>query len=514
MDIASFECDPLGFVLYNWQWGEGELEGKYPDEWQLDVLRDVGNGVLSIAQAIERAMDEGYEAETEAYQDATSSGHGIGKSALVSWLVIWAISTFVDTRGIVTAGTETQLRTKTNAEVAKWLRMSLVKDWFIHTGTAIYSADPRHAKTWRIDFIPWSESNPDAFAGLHNEGKRIIIIFDEASQIPEVITEVIKGALTDANTQIMWFMFGNPTTTGTPFYDCWGRFHRSWNTRKIDSRTAKISNKTQIAQWERDYGEDSDFFKVRVRGEFPSVGSMQFIGTDLVQSARKREVETLPSDAGIVMVDVARFGDDNSVIGFRRGRDARSVPWKEFNGIDTMTLASEAARMARENDAAAIMVDGTGIGGGVVDRLRQLELPEGCKVYEVHFGGKPNGAIEAEDDTAKFKNHIMEMTYHMRSWLAKGAIPDHDGLERELTTREYGYDKDNKFMLEKKEAVKKRLKMSPDWFDCLALSFHVPVTKERRNVNMTPARRNKPMSGLNTRANRTGQHGMRPARRR
>ena len=344
------------------------------------------------------------------------------------------------------------------------------------TASAIFSALPDHKKTWRIDFIPWSESNPDAFAGLHNEGKRVLIIFDEASQIPEVIVEVIKGALTDANTQIVFMMFGNPTRTGTPFYDCWGRFSKRWNTRKIDSRTVAISNKTQIKGWEEDYGEDSDFFKVRVRGEFPSVGSMQFIPTDRVQAARTREVETLPSDPFVVGVDVGRFGDDPSVIQGRKGRDARSVPRLERHGIDTMTLASETAKFARENNARAIFVDGTGIGAGVVDRLKQLELPPNCIVYEVHFGAKPNNAFTVEEDGVSFGNHITEMAYHMKQWLIGGAIADDDMLEREMTIREYGYDKNDAFLLEKKADVKKRLKMSPDRFDALALTFHMPVT--------------------------------------
>jgi hypothetical protein len=495
-DIAQYETDPLGYVRFAFPWGEkgGPLEHKRILDWQEKVLTDLGEGVLSIAEAIAEAERLEQEAEIEAYQDATSSGHGIGKSALTSWIVLWAMCTFEDTRGIVTAGTDTQLKTKTIAELSKWYRMCICKDWFILTASALYSAIPAHAKTWRMDFISWNESNPDAFAGLHNEGKRILVIMDEASQIPEAIVEVVKGALTDAMTQIIFMMFGNPTRTGTPFYDCWGRFSRRWKTRKIDSSTVEITNKTQINGWLEDYGFESDFYKVRVRGEFPSVGSMQFIPTDLVQEARKREVEALPSDPGIVMVDVARFGDDNSVIGFRRGRDAKSVPWKRYLNIDTMTLASEVAAYANENNAAAIMVDGTGIGAGVVDRLRQLKLPRGCRVYEVHFGGKANNAIKPDDETARFANHITEMAYHLRTWLKKGAIPDDDSLERQLTTREYGYDADNAFLLEKKQDVKKRLKMSPDDFDCLALSFHVPVRLEKPTRATPPPKTATPMA--------------------
>lgn len=495
-EMVDFECDPLGFVRFAFPWGEAgsDLEHKSIQDWQAQVLTDLGSGVISIAEAISAANDRGEEAEVSAYQDATSSGHGIGKSALVAWIVLWAMSTFPDTRGIVTAGTDTQLKTKTVAEIAKWYRICITNEWFTMTSTGLFSSIKEHSKTWRIDFISWNESNPDAFAGLHNEGKRILIVMDEASQIPEIITEVIKGALTDANTQIMWFMFGNPTKSGTPFYDCWGRFARSWVTRKIDSRTVAISNKTQIETYRAEYGEDSDFFKVRVRGEFPSIGSMQFIETDLVQAARIRAVETLPTDPFVVMVDVARFGDDSTVIGGRRGLDARSVPWLRNQGDDTMTTASKAAKYARDNNASAIFVDGTGVGGGVVDRLRQLELPMGCMVYEVHNGEKPNGAISIEDKRIKFANHITEMMWHVKTWLKRGAIPDDDSLERQLTTREYGYDGNDAIVLEKKQDMKKRLKMSPDDADCLALSFHMPIRLESRVKNHTPAKARKPMA--------------------
>ena len=153
-DITAFEHDPLGFVLYAFPWGSGDLEGHDgPDAWQRELLSDIGNEIITATQAI---------------QIARASGHDIGKSALVAWIILWAMSTREDTRGVVTANTEGQLRTKTWPEVAKWHRLAINSHWFTVTATAIFSKDKSHEKTWRIDAIPWSESNTEAFAGLHN----------------------------------------------------------------------------------------------------------------------------------------------------------------------------------------------------------------------------------------------------------------------------------------------------------------------------------------------------------
>ncbi|MGZ5905641.1 MAG: terminase, partial [Reyranella sp.] len=122
----------------------------------------------------------------EAVRMAVASGHGIGKSALVAWIILWALSTVSDTRGIVTANTEGQLRTKTWPELAKWHALSTNKDWFTYTATSLhYSALPGRDKTWRVDAITWSENNTEAIAGLHNKGKRAFALFDEASSIAD-----------------------------------------------------------------------------------------------------------------------------------------------------------------------------------------------------------------------------------------------------------------------------------------------------------------------------------------
>ena len=259
---------------------------------------------------------------------AVASGHGIGKSALVAWIVLWAMSTLADTRGIVTANTEGQLRTKTWPELAKWLALAVNRHWFTYTATSLQSARPGHDKTWRVDAITWSENNTEAIAGLHNKGKRAFALFDEASAIPEGVWETVEGALTDGGTELFWAAFGNPTRTTGRFRECFagGRFAHRWSPRQIDSRSVSMTNKAQIATWVKDYGEDSDFVRVRVRGVFPRAGTLQFIDSERIAEAVARALEPDPTAPLVMGVDIARQGADHSVIRFRRGLDARAIP--------------------------------------------------------------------------------------------------------------------------------------------------------------------------------------------
>lgn len=399
-------------------------------------------------------------------------------SALVAWLILWAMATFPDTKGIVTANTQAQLKTKTWPELAKWYRIFIAKHWFNLGATSIESADPEHAKTWRIDAIPWSEKNTEAFAGMHNQGKRIAIFFDEASAIPDVIHETTEGALTDADTEILWFQFGNPTRNTGRFRECFGRLKHRWTTYQVDSRNAKLSNKAQIAQWIADYGEDSDFVRIRVRGIFPRAGAVQFIPGDIVEAAmspaREQEIQTTFMDPLILGVDVARFGDDQTVLCTRRGLDAKSIPWRKLRGKDTMQVAALIVEMHVAMNFDAIFIDEGGIGAGVVDRCRFLKLP----VMGINNGSEPDLAMPTDEGTVGYNNKGAEMWGRMRDWIKRGLLPHDTELEANLTGREYGYvmrDGRDVIQLEKKKDMKKRGLASPDDADALALTFAYPV---------------------------------------
>ena len=421
---------------------------------------------------------------------ARASGHGIGKSALIAMLVKWGLDTAADTRILITANTESQLLTKTAPEIAKWSDLSVTRQCFRTTATSMVSTVAGKDRSWRADLVTWSLANTEAFAGLHNQGNRLILIFDEASGIPPKIWEVALGALTDAETEIIFLVFGNPTQATGAFRDCFGRHRHLWNAAQIDSRTVEGVNRTYLQELVDTYGEDSDIVRVRVRGQFPSTSSMQFIAGDLVEAARHRLVAPLITDPLVFGLDCARFGDDHSTLAIRRGRDARSLPWRRWHGIDAMTLAGDVALAAIRHRPEAIFVDAGNIGAAVVDRLRQLGVEN---VQEVWFGSKGRDALWAGQMPVRTANKRTEMWTNMRGWLEGGAVPDEDALATDLTGVEYGYAADQvSILLEKKEHMKARGLASPDDADALALTFAEPVMPRDLIEYLHPTRYRQP----------------------
>jgi hypothetical protein len=472
--VASYALDPLGFVFFAFPWGEAgtELAGATgPRAWQRELLAELG-----------RRLHEGSEiGHLLPILMARASGHGVGKSTVAAWAILWGLSTMPNARVVVTANTDSQLRTKTWPEVAKWLRLMINRDWFKATATAVFSAQAERERLWRADAIPWSEENTEAFAGLHNKGRRVILIFDEASAISDKIWEVSEGALTDEDTEIIWLAFGNPTRNSGRFRECFGRFRHRWDHGHIDSRLVEGTNKPQIEQWVRDYGEDSDFVRVRVRGVFPHAGSMQFISSELVEAAAgsDRDVPWIRDEPVIMGVDVARFGDDASVLRFRQGRNARGIPPIKLRGADTMEPAARIADECNLHRIDAIFIDGGGVGGGVVDRCRQI----GLKVTEVQFGAKSDRAPVGQDRPIGYANKRAEIWGTMREWLRSGAIDNDPELIADLTGVEYGYvlrDGRDAIQLERKEDMKRRGLASSDDGDALALPSPTPCWLPRR----------------------------------
>ena len=315
-EIAA-ECasDPLRFVMAAFPWGEPgtDLEGfDGPEEWQKDILREVGRGVASPSRRVRMAI---------------AAGHGIGKSAAACFLILWAMATCADTRCMVLANTSEQVIKRTFAELEKWHRLCLFRDQFTKSATALVSADPMHVRTWRADAVSWSIDRPEAVAGTHNAGKRVLVLLDEASSIPDVIWDSLSGAMSDADTDLLFIAMGNPTRLTGAFHDCFFGQKTRWITRQVDSRSVRITDKQQIQDYVDTYGEDSDFLRVRVRGVFPRAESSQFISSEVIEGARKREASAQIFDALIIGVDVARSGGDQTVIAIRKGRDARTYPW-------------------------------------------------------------------------------------------------------------------------------------------------------------------------------------------
>jgi hypothetical protein len=179
---------------------------------------------------------------------AVASGHGIGKSTLIAWIILWSLSTETDTRVVVTANTESQLRTKTWPELAKWFRLCAARDLFRLEATSLISIDADHAKTWRADMIPWSERNPEAFAGLHNQGRRVVMLYDEAVAIPDIIWETSEGFMSDADTERLWLVFGNPTKSVGRFRECFAKagIRIFLDSKQVDSPDISFTNKERL----------------------------------------------------------------------------------------------------------------------------------------------------------------------------------------------------------------------------------------------------------------------------
>lgn len=452
---AQHSRDPRGWVNVAYDWGHGELERfDGPRVWQGDIFDEIGSHLQGPARFQPLLI-------------AVSSGHGIGKSAGIGMVVNWGLSTCEDCKIVITANTDGQLRTKTSPEIGKWQRLSITSHWFDVQATSVASRDKDHTKTWRADMVPWSDNNTEAFAGLHNKGKRIVVIFDEASAISDKIWEVTEGALTDEETEIIWIVFGNPTRNIGRFRECFRRFKHRWVTRQIDSRTVEGTNKEQIAKWAADYGEDSDFFKIRVRGLFPSMSARQFISETDVTAAYGRSLrpEQYNFSAKILTCDPAWEGDDELVIGIRQGLSFRILERMQKNDND-LIVATKLARWEDEERADAVFIDagyGTGIKSAGDGLGRDWTL--------VWFQSQSNdpGCL----------NKRAEMWKQARDWLkAGGAIPPDPTLRDELQAPELVPRLDGKIQIESKKEMKARGVPSPNRADALVISFAFPVTKK------------------------------------
>lgn len=468
--------DPLLFVQRCFRWGHGELANYTgPDTWQENILCDI------------RDRLKNGETRHKAIQIAVASGHGIGKTAFVAWIMLWSICTYPDMKGVVTAETKNQLITKTWSELHKWHHLCLFRDWFEVAAESIFSTQPGHKYTWRIDAIPWNENNTDAFQGLHNQGKRILVLFDEASVIAQKIYEVTKGALTDKDTQIIWCIFGNPTRPDGPFFDAFHKSRHRWITYNIDSRTVKITNKEQLQEYVDDYGEDSDFVKVRVRGVFPSASAKQFINREDVDAAMNRDVGQVnySRTVAILGVDVAREGDDRSAIATKIGRDC-TMPLKVFRGLDGPQLGMQVLMYANELKQKGIPrvyinLDYTGVGASPYDWLKD-------KVQHL------NKVISASQSTnpQRWANKRAEMWDKMRDFIRDdGVIPKSEELAEDLCIPEKLIDQKGRLLLESKDSMKRRGMNSPDTADALALCFAIPIQEYIEDDNWRHQRINR-----------------------
>jgi hypothetical protein len=465
--------DPEAFVKLIFPWGkEGTPLAEFfgPKKWQVKVLREIRDHIH------EQRRNKVNKLDMTTLQKAVASGRGIGKSALISWLILWMLSTRIGSTVIVSANSEPQLKSVTWGELAKWHAMMLNKHWFDISATKLTPAAwygeliekdlKKGLKYYYAEGKLWSEENPDAYAGVHSQDG-MMVIFDEASGIPSPIWDVAKGYFTDPIVDRYWIAFSNPRRNEGAFFECFHAKRNFWSVDQIDARKVEYTDPKVYQQIIDEHGEDSRQAKVEVYGEFPTSGEDQFITPEVVREAMARDAFS-DSGAPLVMgVDVARFGDDQSVIAFRQGRDAKSIPWVKFKGLDTVELTNAICHLADKYRPEAIFVDGGGVGGGVVDQLKALKY----KVIEVQAGSSP-------DDKNKYQNKRVEMWDRTREWLLTGCIPDDVQLYKDATSIHYRYTiGGNQIQLERKDEMKKRGLSSPDVFEALVQTFAKPVAR-------------------------------------
>ncbi len=468
--------DPYRFVMFAFPWKKPGTPLEYfegPRSWQRDYLQEMTDHIKTQKERVANGLDP------EMWRHATVSGRGPGKSALVAMKDHWFRSTRLGGTSIITANNETQLKTRTFAEITKWLTLAINGHWFDSTVLSVRPAkwfDELLKKQLQIDTgyyysqgQLWSEENPDAFAGVHNP-LGVSVTYDEASGIAAPIWKVTEGFFTEPTIYRFWDVYSNGRRNSGAFFDCFNEHQAFWRKRKIDSRTVEGTDKALFARMIEQYGIDSDTVRVEILGDFPKQGNRQFINNELVYNAQHRELVKDHGAPLVMGIDVARFGDDSTVFRWRQGRDARSIPPVKVKGLDNMQVANLAAQWIDRTQPDAVNVD-AGNGTGVIDRLREMKY----RVHEVWFGGKA--------DSKEWANKRTEMYADLRDWLGGAAIDGDPNLFRDLTAPEYdffGKAKDQ-IMLESKESMKSRGMPSPDDGDALVATFARKVSR-RDNI--------------------------------
>lgn len=470
--------DPEKFVLFAFPWGEqGTPLERYkgPRTWQRQVLRDIRDHIA----------DNGDVDMYKVLRMATASGRGIGKSALVSWLVLWMLTTRIGASVIVSANSEAQLRSITWAEITKWLAMLMNSHWWEISATRITPAKwlaeiverdlRKGTRYWGAEGRLWSEENPDAYAGLHNSDG-VMLIFDEASGIPDKIWDVAQGFFTENTPHRFWCAFSNPRRNQGYFYECFNAKRAFWNIRQIDARTVEDTDKAVYQQIIDEYGEDSPQARIEVYGEFPSTGDEQFIPPRIVDEAFKRPKYKDPQAPIVIGVDPARSGSDSTVIVARQGRDLLEI--RRYKGDDTMTVVGHVIEAIEDFKPALVVLDEGGLGYGILDRLTEQRY----KVRGVNFGWKAKNPI-------MWGNKRAEIWGAMREWLKTAAVQEDRQLKNDLTGPKTKPDSTGTIYLESKKDMKSRGLASPDAADALAVTFAFPVASRGEYNSRTPARK-------------------------
>jgi hypothetical protein len=458
--------DPESFVLFTFPWGQPGTplaRFKGPRKWQRKALREIANHIK---------RNKG-ELTPEAFRKALASGRGIGKSALVAWLILWMLTTRIGSSVIVSANSENQLRTVTWGELTKWATMAINSHWWEPSATKLVPAQwitdlaerdlKKGTRYWSAEGKLWSEENPDAYAGVHNMDGTMVI-FDEASGIPDSIWSVAAGFFTEQILDRYWFAFSNPRRNSGYFYECFNAKRAFWQTDQIDARTVEDTDKAVYDQIIAEYGEDSVQARVEVYGEFPEQGDDQFINPRSVDDAFARPAYKDMTAPIVLGVDPARGGADSTVIVARQGRDIIWLKRYTNKTDDTMTTVGYVIDAIEQFNPVHTVIDEGGLGYGILDRL----VEQRYKVRGVNFGWKAKNPV-------MYGNKRAELWGTMKDWLKTAHLPTDKALKSDLTGPKSKPDSTGTVFLESKKDMKARGLASPDAADAIAVTFAYPV---------------------------------------
>ncbi len=435
-----------------------DILGIVPDDWQRDVLNDL----------------------QQSSRVSVRSGQGVGKTALEAGAIIWFLTCRPYARVVATAPTMQQLYDVLWSEIAKWLSDSKVKSLLKWTKTKVYMIgdEERWFATAR------TAVKPENMQGFHED--HMLFVVDEASGVADPIMEAILGTLTGEDNKLL--MCGNPTKLEGTFYDSHTSDRDKYRCHKVDSRKSNRTNKDSIDMLIRKYGADSDVVRVRVYGEFPGRSQDALIALETVELAMENKIpdsEVKPADRLHIGCDVARFGDDSTVITHRIGmRIAEQVKLSKRDTMETVgAILSVFRRCQKEHPEVKdcwVRVDDTGVGGGVTDRLREVAQESDLPIRVIPVN---NGAA-AEDEFyhnlgAQLWGQLRDLLEENMSASLQGQapilqLPRSDELVKQLIGRKYKMSSRGKIQLERKEDMKKRGLESPDCADSLALCLYEP----------------------------------------
>ena len=462
--------DPYKWVMAAFPWGKKGTplaHFKGPRKWQIRVLK-----------RITRHIFEGKIFDlAEVLQLARASGRGIGKSALVAWLVLWFISTRIGATVIISANTEDQLRKVTFAEIMKWNTLALNSHWFEVVGITVTPAKwlkeiverdlQKGTTAWGAFGKLWSEDNPEAYAGVHNH-EGVMVIYDEASGIPDAIWSIAKGFFTEITKNRFWLAFSQGRRNSGYFFEIFNKKRDFWDGDQIDARTVEGTDPKVYQEIIEEHGEDSDEARVEVYGLFPKNDGLSFISTGLIDAAVGREVKDDKTAPIIIGVDPASAeeGADWFVILVRQGLKILDIQRYKLEDTERGTMAGvdHIIGAIKTYKPTLTVIDQGGLGGPIKDRLTEQKY----KVRGVNFGwksSKPN----------RYKNKRAEMWGLMKKWLEDGSIPDDKYLRTDLAAPKKKPEAQGLVLLESKKDMKARNLASPDTADALAVTFAFPV---------------------------------------